>query len=128
MNATPTPAVIEAWASLVRTEKALVDKVEERLKREGFPPLDWYHVLYEVDRSPQGMLRQAGVQDRTQLAQYNVCRLVDRLEQEGLVERRQCTQDGRSNVLRHHRQGPRACAARCGRSMRPASRSTSARG
>ena len=25
MNATPTPAVIEAWASLVRTEKALVD-------------------------------------------------------------------------------------------------------
>jgi DNA-binding MarR family transcriptional regulator len=44
-------------------------------------------------------LRQAGVQDRTQLAQYNVCRLVDRLEKEGLVERRQCTQDGRSNVL-----------------------------
>ena len=99
MNATPSPAVIEAWASLVRTEKALVDKVEERLKREGFPPLDWYHVLYEVDRSPQGMLRQAGVQDRTQLAQYNVCRLVDRLEREGLVERRQCAEDGRSNVL-----------------------------
>ena len=45
------------------------------------------------------MLRQAGVQDRTQLAQYNVCRLVDRLEREGLVERRQCTEDGRSNVL-----------------------------
>src|SRR5215475_5222907 len=99
MTATPTPAVIEAWASLVRTEKALVDKVEERLKREGFPPLDWYHVLYEVDRSPQGMLRQSGVQDRTQLAQYNVCRLVDRLEREGLVERHQCQLDGRNNVL-----------------------------
>ena len=105
MNATLTPAVIEAWASLVRTEKALVDKMEERLKREGFPPLDWYHVLYEVDRSPQGMMRQAGVQDRTQLAQYNVCRLVDRLEKDGLVERHQCTQDGRSNVLLHHGQG-----------------------
>ena len=50
MNATPTPAVIEAWASLVRTEKALVEKVEERLKREGFPQLAWYQVLYEVDR------------------------------------------------------------------------------
>ena len=55
MTATPTPAVIEAWASLVRTEKALVDKVEERLKREGFPPLDWYHVLYEVDRTPHSL-------------------------------------------------------------------------
>ena len=45
------------------------------------------------------MLRQTGVQDRTQLAQYNVCRLVDRLEREGLVERHQCQVDGRSNVL-----------------------------
>jgi DNA-binding MarR family transcriptional regulator len=94
-----TAAAIQAWASLVRTEKALVDKVEERLKGAGFPPLDWYHVLYEVDRTPKGMLRQSGVQDRTQLAQYNVCRLVDRLEREGLVERHQCQLDGRNNVL-----------------------------
>jgi DNA-binding MarR family transcriptional regulator len=45
------------------------------------------------------MLRQSGAQDRTQLAQYNVCRLVDRLEREGLVERHQCQLDGRNNVL-----------------------------
>ena len=44
-------------------------------------------------------MRQTGVQDRTQLAQYNVCRLVDRLEREGLVERHQCQLDGRNNVL-----------------------------
>jgi DNA-binding MarR family transcriptional regulator len=94
-----TEAAIEAWAGLVRTEKALVDKVEERLKGAGFPPLDWYHVLFEVDRTPKGMLRQSGVQDRTQLAQYNVCRLVDRLQREGLVERHQCQLDGRNNVL-----------------------------
>jgi DNA-binding MarR family transcriptional regulator len=99
MSAKPTPQVIEAWASLLRTEQALVDKVETRLKEEGFPPLDWYHILYEVDRSPKGMIRQSGVQNRTQLAQYSVCRLVDRLEREGLVERRQCEQDGRNNVL-----------------------------
>ena len=95
----PTPAVIEAWASLVRTERALLDKVEEALKRARLPPLDWYHVLYEIDRAPKGMLRQTGVQDRTQLAQYNVCRLVDRLEREGLVERRACELDARNKVL-----------------------------
>jgi DNA-binding MarR family transcriptional regulator len=99
MSSKLTPAVIEAWASLVRAEKALTDKVEEALKAGGFPPLDWYDVLYEVDRSPKGMLRQSGVQSRTQLAQYNVCRLVDRLEREGLVERHQCRIDGRNNVL-----------------------------
>ena len=99
MNSKPTTTTVQAWANLVRTEKMLLDKVEEHLKQAGFPSLDWYHVLYEVDRSPRGMMRQSGVQDRTQLAQYNVCRLVDRLEREGLVERRQCQQDGRNNVL-----------------------------
>ena len=99
MNAKLTPAVVEAWANLVRTERTLLDKVEEDLKRARLPPLDWYHVLHEIDRSPKGMLRQTGVQDRTQLAQYNVCRLVDRLERDGLVERRQCQLDGRNNVL-----------------------------
>ena len=99
MTAKLTPSVVEAWANLVRTEKTLLDKVEEHLKRAGFPPLDWYHVLYEIDRAPKGMMRQTGVQGRTQLAQYNVCRLVDRLEREGLVERHQCQLDGRNNVL-----------------------------
>src|SRR2546423_15294024 len=100
-----TPAVVEAWASLVRTERTLLDKVEEALKSARLPPLDWYHVLYEIDRAPKGMLRQTGVQDRTQLAQYNVCRLVDRLQREGLVERHQCRLDGRNNVLVINAQG-----------------------
>lgn len=99
MRARATDTVVKAWASLVRTEKTLVDKVEERLKQAGFPPLDWYHVLHEIDRSPKGMLRQNNVQDRTQIAQYNVCRLVDRMQRDGLVERRQCQVDGRNNVL-----------------------------
>ena len=94
-----TPAVIDAWAGLVRTEKALAEKLEENFKSAGLPPLDWYHVLHEVDRSPKGMIRQSGVQSRTQIAQYNVCRLVDRLEREGLVERHQCQVDGRNNVV-----------------------------
>lgn len=99
MTKKPAPAVVEAWAALVRTEKTLTDKVEERLKAAGLPPLDWYHALHEVERAPKGMLRQSGVQDRTRLAQYNLCRLVDRLEREGLMERHQCQHDGRNNVL-----------------------------
>jgi DNA-binding MarR family transcriptional regulator len=95
----PSAKVVEAWAGLVRTQRTLLDRVEEALKRAQLPPLDWYHVLYEIDRAPKGMLRQTGVQDRTQLAQYNVCRLVDRLQREGLVERHQCRLDGRNNVL-----------------------------
>lgn len=99
MSTNRTAAVVETWAGLVRTQRTLLDKVEDNLKQAGLPPLDWYHVLHEVDRSPKGMMRQSGVQSSTQLAQYNVCRLVDRLEREGLVERHQCRRDGRNNVL-----------------------------
>lgn len=91
--------MVAAWQSLVRTERSLVDKVELELKRAGLPPLDCYHVLNEVERTPKGLLRQADVQDRTQLAQYTLCRLLDRLERDGLMERHQCQRDGRNNVL-----------------------------
>jgi DNA-binding MarR family transcriptional regulator len=95
----PTPAAVKAWTGLVRTEQALLARIEEQLKRAGFPPLAWYDVLLELDSAPDGWLRQSRVQEETLLAQYNLCRLVDRLEREGLVERRQCTRDGRNNVL-----------------------------
>lgn len=94
-----SPAVLSAWAALLLTERALRDKVEEKLKQAGLPPLDWYHVLNEIDTSARGFVRQAAVQRSTQLAQYNVCRLVDRLQRDGLVERRPCTVDGRNNVV-----------------------------
>jgi DNA-binding MarR family transcriptional regulator len=91
--------VVNAWARLVRAEQALLARVEDDVKREGFPPLAWYDVLYELDQSPGGILRQSVVQERMLLAQYNLCRLVDRLEREGLVERKTCPEDARSNVL-----------------------------
>jgi len=47
-----TPAVVEAWANLVRTERTLLDKVEEDLKRAQLPPIDWYHVLVERRQCP----------------------------------------------------------------------------
>src|SRR5262245_2892058 len=101
----PTAEVLAAWISLLRTERALLEKIEQRLKRAGLPPLDWYHVLNEVERTSKGRLRQAHVQARTQLAQYTMCRLVDRLEGQGLVERQQCPRDGRNNVLLLTRKG-----------------------
>lgn len=91
--------VVRAWTSLVRAEQLLRGRVEDALKRAGLPPLTWYDVLWELERAPDGRLRQSEVQARVLLAQYNLCRLADRLEAEGLVERQPCTVDGRSNVL-----------------------------
>jgi DNA-binding MarR family transcriptional regulator len=95
----PTEIAMLAWTRLVRTEQTMLARVEEDLKREGFPPLEWYDVLFELDSEPAGVLPQAAVQSRILLAQYNLCRLVDRLQREELVERRPSPDDGRSNLL-----------------------------
>ncbi len=90
---------LEAWAALLLTERELQDKIEEQLKRAHLPPLDWYHVLDELLRSERGGLRQSALQKCTKLAQYNICRLIDRLQREGLVERQACPVDARNNVI-----------------------------
>ena len=99
MSQNVCPNAVDAWTRLVRAEQSLIDKVETDLKQAGFPPLTWYDVLWELDRSPEGRLPQAQVQSRTLLAQYNLCRLADRLGDEGLIERRPCPMDGRSKHL-----------------------------
>lgn len=99
MQQQPSEAIVLAWSRLVRTGQTLLGKVEEELKRAGFPPLTWYDVLLELDRAPEGRLLQSVVQSRVMLAQYNLCRLADRLEREGLLQRFQCPDDARSNLL-----------------------------
>jgi DNA-binding MarR family transcriptional regulator len=99
MTDKPCEAVVEAWVRLLRAQHALLARVEDDLKRAGFPALEWYNVLLELDRSEAGWLRQSDVNARVEIAQYNMSRLVDRLEREGLVERRQCPMDARNNVL-----------------------------
>jgi DNA-binding MarR family transcriptional regulator len=99
MTATISDHTVQAWTSLVRAEQLVFARVEEDLKKAGFPPLEWYDVLYELDREPSGVLPQAHVQSRIMLAQYNLCRLIDRLSREDLVQRQPSPEDGRSNLL-----------------------------
>ena len=76
-----------------------MDKIEGELKEAGLPPLNWYDVLFELDKAPDGRLAQQDLQSRTLLAQYNLCRLADRMEAEGLLQRRRCMLDGRNRHL-----------------------------
>lgn len=88
-----------AWANLVRSGSAVMQRVENELKSQGFPTIAWYDVLWELEKAPEGRLQQGEVQARVLMAQYNFVRLLDRLEAAGLVTRVPCKSDGRSNVL-----------------------------
>ncbi len=90
-----TDVETSAWIGLVRAQQLLLGKVEEALKENGFPPLTWYDVLWELDKVPDGSLRLNEIGKRVLLDKYNVTRLVQRLEDEGLVSRNSCPVDGR---------------------------------
>ncbi len=90
-----TETEASAWIGLVQAQQCLIDKVEQELKKKGFPPLSWYDVLWELERAESGRLRLNDLGKRVLLDKYNVTRLVQRLEQEELVVRDPCPKDGR---------------------------------
>ena len=93
------PSVEMAWVNLVRAERSVVDSVEAEVAAQQLPPLAWYDVLLELSRRPDRRLRQGDLQAKMLFAQYNLSRLLDRLEKAGLVRRETCPVDARSNWI-----------------------------
>ncbi|ASP36234.1 MarR family winged helix-turn-helix transcriptional regulator [Labrenzia sp. VG12] len=95
----PSPAPVDAWARLQRASSKVLERVEGRLKAEGFPPLGWYDILLELRRAEGQALRPVDIEKRILLAQYNVSRLIDRLVTAGYVEKRKSPEDGRGVMI-----------------------------
>ena len=107
----PSAAIIKAWGRLIRAERTVVGRIEAELKSAGFPSLHWYDVLLEVKRGPEGRLTPREIEEAVLFEQYNLSRLLDRMEAEEVVrrvpypgdKRRQLveiTQEGRSLQMR----------------------------
>lgn len=90
--------VITAWARLLRAQSAALARVEGALKAQGLPPLAWYDVLLELERS-EAPMRPHALEGELLLAQYNLSRLLDRMETAGLVARSADPQDGRGRLV-----------------------------
>ena len=99
-KATPSPEAIKAWARLMRVSRQLIESAEETLKAGGLPPLAWYDVLHELAEAGEGGLRPFQLIERTLFAQYNISRLLARLEADGLVEKLPVADDGRGQTIR----------------------------
>jgi len=99
MTQSPSETVIRVWARLMRAQQLALASVERELKRAGLPPLVWYDVLLELERAGPEGLRPFELERAMLLAQYNLSRLVDRIERAGFVERRACADDGRGQLV-----------------------------
>jgi DNA-binding MarR family transcriptional regulator len=99
MKKRPSDAAVEAWVSLIRTQQALLQRVERDLAAAGLPPLEWYDVLLELERAPGRRLRHRELHPRLLVAKYNLSRLIDRLESRGLVRRSPVEGDARGAYI-----------------------------
>src|ERR1044072_4133446 len=95
MSRNPSEPVTQAWIRLNRARDRVLGAIEADLKAAGCLPLAWYDVLLELSRAPDGRLRPIEIEKVTLVAQYNLSRLLDRLEKEGLVVRAPCEDDAR---------------------------------
>jgi DNA-binding MarR family transcriptional regulator len=99
MRSHPRDAVVRAWARLAQAQQIALRTIEGALKAAKLPPLAWYDALLELERAGDRGLRPGELQSEMLLAQYNLSRLIDRIEHAGYVERRPCDDDGRGQVI-----------------------------
>jgi DNA-binding MarR family transcriptional regulator len=100
---TNSPA-FQLWVQLVRSHQRVQNAVDAAFKAEGLPPLEWYDILLELERHSEP-LRACELQQKLLLAQYNLSRLLDRLEQRRMIMRQPDPGDGRSRLIRISEQG-----------------------
>lgn len=99
MSEAPSKLAIRAWARLALAQQLALASIERTLKAAELPPLAWYDVLLELERVGEAGLRPFQLEQAMLLAQYNLSRLVDRIEAAGYVKRRACENDGRGQHI-----------------------------
>lgn len=91
--------MVRAWARLLRAQRVALSKVETELKSADLPALVWYDVLLEVERSGAAGIRPFELERAMLLTQYNLSRLLERIEDAGYIERHACPDDGRGHTI-----------------------------
>ncbi|MDE3064298.1 MAG: MarR family transcriptional regulator [Acidobacteriota bacterium] len=81
---------------LLETNARLSRRLGAELESSCELPLPWFEVLLQLRRAPEGRLKMTQVADAIVHSTGGTTRLVDRLEEAGLVRRRSCPSDRRA--------------------------------
>jgi DNA-binding MarR family transcriptional regulator len=91
----PGREALELWADLLRVTELLHARVtEDLLAGQSLTPEE-VELLVQLSRAPEARLRMLEVSRSLLLSKSGVTRLVDRLEERGLVTRAACPEDRR---------------------------------
>src|SRR5881409_2459312 len=95
---TPSPERLRAWRLYFESALALVDVLDSELEQAVGIPLRWYDVLVQLEESPQGIPMNE-LADRILYSKSGFTRVVDRMEEAGLVRRVRPQHDRRSILV-----------------------------
>ena len=94
----PSAERLRAWRLYFESALALNDVLDAELERDAGIPLRWYDALVHLEESPDG-LRMNELAERILYSKSGFTRVVDRLEEAGLVSRVRPANDRRSIVV-----------------------------
>src|SRR6266576_4355421 len=94
----PSEEQVRAWRLFFESALALVDVLDAELERDAGIPLRWYDALVHLEESPEG-LRMNELAERILYSKSGFTRVVDRLEEAGLVQRVRPENDRRSILV-----------------------------
>jgi len=114
----PSPERLRCWRLFFESALALVDVLNTELEHSAGIAMRWYDVLVQLEEAPEGIPMNA-LAERILYSKSGFTRVVDRMEEAGLVRRVRPEHDRRSilvvltdegaktmeNARRYHRDG-----------------------
>src|SRR6266513_2783292 len=94
----PSPERLRAWRLYFESALALLDVLDSELEREAGIPMRWYDVLVQLEESPEGIPMNA-LAERILYSKSGFTRVVDRMEEAGLVRRVRPESDRRTILV-----------------------------
>ena len=88
---------IAAWQAFLEAHAIIIRALEQEMAEEQGLPLTWYDILIHLDHASQDRLRMQALAECLLLSRSGVTRLIDRMEQAGLVRRASCPDDRRGS-------------------------------
>ena len=94
----PSPERLRTWRLFFESSLALTDVLGDELEQTVGIPMRWYDVLVHLEESPEGIPTKA-LADRILYSKSGFTRVIDRMEEEGLVRRDRPEHDRRTILI-----------------------------
>ena len=84
-----------AWSGFIRAHATIVKELDAELRAAHGLPLSSFDVLVQLSLAQGGRMQMCDLADAVHLSRSGLTRMVDRLEREGLLQRRRGERDPR---------------------------------